>query len=884
MGKIVKKTNSTTGGPVFVDVDVEENKIVRVYPMDFADDDPESWEIEARGRTFSPPRKTTYNVFTAGYKAMVHTERRVLYPLKRIGFDVNGERNELLRGEPAAGGDPKYPGYERISWEEALDTVSSEMIRIKREHGPGGIVAEPSSHHLWGNVGYRHSTLFRFMNLAGIAYADHNPDSWEGWYWGGIHSWGFSGCLGNPEQWDLLEDCLQNCEMMVFWASDPEATTGTYGGFESHPRRRWLKELGVKMVFIDPFFNHTAGMFADKWFSPQLGTDAALAAAILYVWITEGTYDKAFVETKVSGVEEFTAYIRGESDGVPKTPKWAEAETRIPAHDIRALAREWAKHKTMLAAGGIGGFGGACRGATGMEWARMMIALMAFQGIGKPGVNIYSTTQGVPTDPDFYFPGYGEGGISGDLDNSATAYRLAYKMFDGVNSRPAPSNINVAAGTHIPRLRIPECILDGKFGPWRGKGFAGNSIEQQFHPYKYPADGYARVQMYYKYGGSQIGTMGHTNRYAKMYRTKNLPIVVSQSIWFEGEVPFADIILPACTNFERWDISEFAHSGGYGAGTETLANHRVVTFQQKCIEPLGESKSDYEIFRLLAGRLGIEGAFSEGKTDLDWVKQYFHATDLPKIITWEKFTEKGYVIIPVNKARKKTPAFRWFYEGREMDTPMVARFRPSDQIGGKGLQTMTGKIELVSSSLKRFYETSGEVDEQRPVMTQYLPSWEGHHTAELFGRYPLAVVAPHPRHSFHTMGDGKDAFMNDIKDHRMQIGGHYYWVIRINTEDAKARGIRDDDLVKAYNDRGEVILAAQRTERVPAGTVHCYMASAEYQPLGKPGESPDRGGCINILSPGRFMSKTANGMATAHFLVEIEKWEKAGMYGGEAAQ
>ncbi|MDR1571788.1 MAG: molybdopterin-dependent oxidoreductase [Clostridiales Family XIII bacterium] len=873
MGRIVRRTNSTTGGPVFVDVDVDENRIVRVYPMDLTEDDPESWEIEARGRRFSPPRKTTYNVFTAGYKSMVHTDRRVLYPLKRIGFDPNGERGELKRGEPAPGGDPKYPGYERIGWDEALDIVSSEMIRVKREHGPGGIVAEPSSHHLWGNVGYRHSTLFRFMNLAGIAYADHNPDSWEGWYWGGIHSWGFSGTLGNPEQWDLLEDCLQNCEMMVFWAADPDATTGTYGGFESHIRRIWMRELGIKMVFIDPYFNHTATLFSDKWLSPQLGTDAALAAAIIYVWLQDGSYDHEFVRTKVSGVEEFSAYIRGESDGQPKSPEWAETETRIPAHDIRALAKEWAKRKTMLAAGGIGGFGGACRGAIGMEWARMMIALMAFQGIGRPGVNIYSTTQGVPTDPDFFFPGYGEGGISGDSDNSATGYRLAYKMFDGVNSRPAGTNINVAAGTHIPRLRIPECILDGEFGPWRGKGFAGNSIEQQFHQYKYPADGYSRIQLYYKYGGSQIGTMGHTNRYAKMYRTKNLPMVVSQSIWFEGEVPFADIILPACTNFERWDISEWAHSGGYGAGTETLANHRVITLQQKCIEPLGESKSDYEIFRALAGRLGIEGAFSEGKDDIDWVKQYFHATDLPKLTTWEDFLERGYLIVPVNKERRKTPAFRWFYEGREMDTPAVARFRPSDQVAGKGLQTMTGKIELVSSSLKRFYETSGEVDEQRPIMTQYLHSWEGHHTKGLFDRYPLAVVAPHPRHSFHTMGDGKDSFMNDIKDHRMRIDGHFYWVIRMNTGDAEARGIGQDDLVKAYNDRGEVILAAQITERVPAGTVHCYMASAEYQPLGKPGESPDRGGCINILSPGRFMSKTAHGMATAHFLVEIEKWD-----------
>ena len=64
--------------------------------------------------------------------------------------------------------------------------------------------------------------------------------------------------------------------------------------------------------------------------------------------------------------------------------------------------------------------------------------------------------------------------------------------------------------------------------------------------------------------------------------------MVNQSIWFEGEAKFADIILPACTNFERWDISEFANCSGYIPDSYTQTNHRVITLQKKCIEPLGE--------------------------------------------------------------------------------------------------------------------------------------------------------------------------------------------------------------------------------------------------------------------------------------------------------
>ncbi|GAH88687.1 unnamed protein product, partial [marine sediment metagenome] len=247
----------------------------------------------------------------------------------------------------------------------------------------------------------------------GYTYADHNPDSWEGWHWGGMHNWGFSSRLGIPDQYDLLEDALKNTELIVFWSADPEATSGIYAAFESTCRRFWLKELGVKMVFIDPYYNHTAGLFADKWFAPRPDTGNAMACAIAFVWITEDLYDKDYIETRTVGFDKWKDYILGKEDGVPKTPEWAEQESTIPAREIRALAREWGSKKTMLAAGGLGGWGGACRAATGNEWARLMISLAAMQGLGKPGSNIWGTTRGAPGNAEFLFPGYAEGGISG---------------------------------------------------------------------------------------------------------------------------------------------------------------------------------------------------------------------------------------------------------------------------------------------------------------------------------------------------------------------------------------------------------------------------------------------------------------------------------------
>jgi trimethylamine-N-oxide reductase (cytochrome c) len=126
------------------------------------------------------------------------------------------------------------------------------------------------------------------------------------------------------------------------------------------------------------------------------------------------------------------------------------------------------------------------------------------------------------------------------------------------------------------------------------------------------------------------------------------------------------------------------------------------------------------------------------------------------------------------------------------------------------------------------------------------------------------------------MGDAKESWINEIKDHRiLKEDGYYYWIIRINTKDAAKRGIGKDDLVRVCNDRGTVICAAQITERVPPGTVHSYESSADYDPTGKPGESADRAGCINLLTPGRYISKNACGMAPNSCLVQIEKWKEA---------
>lgn len=848
---MVRYTTNTNGGPMFVYV--KDGRIVRMTPIMFDKEDAPSWTIKARGKSFTPWRKSTLSPHASGLKSMVYSSKRLLYPMKRVDFDPNGERNPQNRG---------VSRFERISWDEALDIVASEIKRVKREHGPGAMAVPMPSHHQWGNIGYYLSALLRFGNMIGFTRVHPNPDSWEGWYWGALHHFGNALRLGVPSFYGTVEDCLKEAQQIVFWSSDPETTNGLYAGFEGTQRRLWAKELGIEFVHIDPNLNPTAQLLGGKWISIRPATDAALATAIMYVWVKEGLYDQDYVANRTTGFEEWRDYLLGQSDGVAKTPEWQERETGVPAHICRALARSWGTKKTYLAAGGLGaGWGGACRTATGSQWARCMILMMAMQGWGKPGINFGNLQFGSPLDYSIYFPGYAEGGISGEIAFTAAAINNYQRMPHVLSMNPVKQM--------IPRQRLPEAIIDGYS---KGYMWDGSSMEAQFAPFEYPMPGYSKIHMLYRYGGSTFGTIAKSGRFEESYRHPSIEFVVNQSIWFEGDAKFADIILPACTSFERWDISEWANCSGYIHHNHSQLNHRIVTLQHKCIEPLGESKSDYQIYLDILQRLGLGAMFSEGCSELDWCKRVFESTDLPKYISWKDFTKKGYVVLPAEPEKTRDPvSMRWFAEGRHKDLPephpLPSQF--SEEFG-KGLETQSGKIEFVSSSLKR-----GQADNpERPALNYYIPAWEGPHSTELFEKYPLQMISTHPRYSFHTYGDGKDSVLNDIDDHRIYVDGYYYWVMKVNPRDANARGIKHRDLIRVFNDRGSAIFIADVSPLVGAGIMKTFESNADFDPVssGASGGISDRSGCANVLTSPRPQQKETEGMAANSCLVEMEKW------------
>ena len=828
-------TSCTVGGPILVHVN--QGRITRIRPLVLDESDRPSWTIQARGRFFSPPRKTTIAPFTVAEKRRVYSENRIKYPLRRIGFDPKGDRHIEARG---------LAGYERTSWGEALDIIAGEIKRIQQTYGKESITGTRSSHHNWGNLGYHFSVYFRFMHRLGFTLIENNPDSWEGWYWGAAHAYGFHWRLGMPEQYDLLEDALKHAELIVHWSSDPDTTRGLYSGQESAIWRVWLKELGIKQIFIDPHNNYTSCIHGDKWIAPRPGTDAAMAESIAYVWLVEDTYDKDYVATHTLGFEEWNRHILGEEDGTPRTPKWAERICGVPARVITALAKEWASKRTMLNPFCLGG--GASRQAYATEWARLMVYLQAMQGLGKPGVNIWTAANGAPFNAGFNFPGYSFSGI----DRYAKSSIAKQTLRNPVSQR-------------MYRPLFADAILNPPI-KWLFEVKRGASLDQ-FRPFTYPEEGKSECHMFYRHGGSFIGTMTETNKWVRALQSPKLECIVAQDCWWSTETRFADIILPACTNLERSDISMFGEVGGYVHDSSTGTNHRMVVYQKKCIEPLWESRSDYDIYADLADRLGFRDEYTEGKTLDDWIKNAYEDSSLPEYISWDDFKRKGYFVVPMPEDYKPTPALRWFYEGRECDTPDSNPKKHTEK--ARELGTHSGKIEFVSQSLKANLPD----DRERPPMARYIPGWEGYQS-ELAGQYPLQMISTHPRYSFHTHHDNHVSWLNDIPGHRIMKEGYSWQTVRIHPADADARSIKNGDIIRLFNDRGSVLGIAKVTERVRPGVVHSYCSASKYDPLepGKP-YSTDRGGCVNLLTPSRLMSENVAGMAPNSCLIEITKWE-----------
>lgn len=283
-----------------------------------------------------------------------------------------------------------------------------------------------------------------------------------------------------------------------------------------------------------------------------------------------------------------------------------------------------------------------------------------------------------------------------------------------------------------------------------------------------------------------------------------------------------------------------------------------VLLMRQAIEPIGESKSDYEAVCEVAKKLDKYEEVTDGKTVEELIRAVFDGMGFDKFISWEEFKEKGYYVIPVAPDWEKDPAgLIKFYEDPETNP----------------LPTPSGKLEFYSERIAKYFPT----DTERPPIPKWIEKSEMHDERISSKRaqvYPLLVMSNHGRWRVHAQCDDiswtREAPTCKVKG----PDGYMYEPVWIHPSDAAKRGIKSGDIVKAYNERGVVLGGAIVWERIMPGVVSMDHGARVDSII--PGKL-DRGGAINTIAPGGITSKNCAGQATSGFLVEVEKVSMAQM-------
>lgn len=810
---------------------VKGEKIIRCLPF-YIPDDVRLYEIRTSRGRFTRPRKEVQMPLAYSWKNRVRSADRLLYPLLRADWSPSNP-NPQNRGKS---------DFVRISWDEAVDIVVGEIRRIREKYGSmEPVLVQADGHgqsgylqslHFWGH--YLFDKIHVNLGWGWWTQQIRNPDSWEGYYYGSKHVWGFNESLGEPWQDAVWDDVLENCEMVILSGCDPEATGLGMSGSTATTMAKWLKQAGIKIVAVSPDLNYTAAVYEGKWIPLKPNTDSALYLGIAHVWISEGLYDKDYVKSHTVGFEEFRRHVLGEDDGTPKTPEWAEKITGTPSYLMKALAREWASKRTSIAVY----FGGPkVRGTFSHLTPRLEAYLMAMQGVGKPGRQFLRIGA-----PSFFKKWIAQVPRYPDVDREGSPFN---PMIDYAIGKAPKSPL------FLPRTLVADAILTPPI-TWRGTTAALADSEDQFRRFQFPpSDQHPGIRMIWNENGNQPVSWNYGRRWIEALQRPNVEFVVAIHPWFENDVLFSDLILPAQTIFEHEDLIAVQRC-------DLIA----LFYQEAAISPVGEAKSDYGIHRLIAQGLGLGSEFPP--VDESLKAAYEGTLAFKKMgITWEEFKRRRYIVYDCPTLQewveiKKKHGYgagegglSWFWRT------------------GKGLQTPTGKIEFVSQGILKHAPD----DKERPPLAKWVEHQELP-TSPRAERYPFVVVTNHPRLRFHSQGDDvewiKEIWKVKGKD------SYYYEPCWINPKDAEARGIQQEDVVMVYNERGGVIFAAQLSERIIPGAIYTEHG-AKMDLLMVDDMMIDRGGNINLITPSPGEKYPPKGeiripeMNVSGFLVDVKK-------------
>ncbi|RZK95457.1 MAG: molybdopterin oxidoreductase [Rhodococcus sp. (in: high G+C Gram-positive bacteria)] len=481
----------------------------------------------------------------------VRTKARITGPVVRRGWLENG---------PGPSGSRGSDEFVSVDWEELTQRLAGELRRVVDTYGNTAIYG---GSYGWASAGRFHhaqSQVHRFLNtLGGYTRSVHS------------YSLGATGVImprvvgthwklfARSTSWKVI---AEHTDLMVCFGGVPLKNTGiNHGGTSDHPTRDALDALrrrGGSVVSFSPLSDDVHGT-AERH-APVPGTDVAVMLALAYVLATEGLHDTAFLDSHCVGYDRFEDYLLGRSDGVPKSPGWAERISGIPAADLVALARRMASGRTMVT---VTWSLQRVRHGEQAPWMGVTLAAMLGQ-IGLPG------------------GGFGHGyGSMNEPGLAPVPYPLP-TLPQGLN--PVRDFIPVAA------------ISDMLLNPGAPFDYDGQRLT------------YPDIKMLYWAGGNPFH---HHQDIPRLRRALTRPdtIVVHDPYW-TPMARHADIVVPSTTSLERADIS-------------CTRNDPLLVAMHPAVRPYADSRDDYDTFAAVARKLGVGEKFTEGRSSEQWLEHLY---------------------------------------------------------------------------------------------------------------------------------------------------------------------------------------------------------------------------------------------------------------------
>jgi anaerobic dimethyl sulfoxide reductase subunit A len=741
----------------------------------------------------------------AFHKYSQHPER-ILYPLKREPGTKRGEGK-----------------FVRISWDEALTTITDKMKEAREKYGPLSVMTSYMPNE----------TAERLFALWGAGA--------EGWGWCSYDAARLMAQVMTGEQgWAMdkwssssAANMLAHSKMLVLWGSD--ATVQHQG-----PAHQWAwfiklaRERGKPIIIIDPRYSAAVRTLADQWIPIKPGTDTAMMMAMAYVWFENNLWDREFVAKYVEpvGFEKWQNYVLGKADGIKKTPEWAEEQCAVPAETIRALAMMTGK--TMKPAWLYAHFS-ISRKSHGEQTISTFAALQAMMGYwgakgGGPGIHpgpfrtmpvgAFSTAWGPPGPykvPKLFRSHYwAEAVLMLDKVRSGEMDEKEYRKQVGWRAKPE----------HLKNFN-PKVLF------WGGgtKPHASNHV---------------------------VTACDSANNQVKAL--EKIDFIFTMHSIMNPTTLYADIILPAQDPI--WEGRDITRSASYGMFETVNCNPGVVDYP-------GEVKHWVLVYLLLAEKLGIDpkSFFKYYTNEANWEKD------------WERYLTDTYHNLEEHyqKKNKTIPTWNEFTGGKfintdELDDDVYTGW-DAQLKEGKRFNTKSGKIEfyseLVADETKR---GTGEHYDYAGILYDNLPADWGDMTASptymktirgmddpMVKQYPLMLLTSHSRYRVHYVFWEQPWLRNHVYRHRV-------W---INVADAMARGIKDNDLIEVFNDRGRVVMPAYVTSRMMPGLALLHHGG-KYLP---DKNGVDFGAAASSLMGGDTTSCWAPARATN--LVQVKKYKGA---------